>query len=318
MKAKLRRLAARVMLSLPPFESAVRFCCRRPALNRLLQTGGIVIAIPEVAKGPIDRVAQLDGYKLCVDIRNRASARQYFYGETEVPPIVDQCVKTGDTCLDIGANFGVFTCHLASRVGPTGRVVAYEPNPRMAEYLRRSIDLNGFEGFTEVSEVAVCEDAVSSRSFNLCNSHVNTGLSSLLSAADRRLEHPPNGQVEIIKVPTSTLAAEFEQRCFRSVRFAKIDVEGAGPLVLEGGKQLLADGRIEHVLIEVRDVHSSFDQLRSYGFECRWVDGEQTTIARRADERRFGDLFAIHAAEGASITSPSVGIVPRALEDSNS
>jgi len=291
------------MLRSKHLEAAVRYCCRRPRLNRLLQTGGIVTAIPEVADAPVDRVAHLDGFKLCVDIRNRASARQYFYGQTEVPPVVDQCVRPGDTCLDIGANFGVFTCHLASRVGPTGRVIAYEPNPRMAEYLRRSLKLNGFENFAEVREFALCEEAAGTRHFHVNMTSENTGLSSLLTPEERGFQRF-RGSLQTIEVPTSTLSEELDQRGVESVRFAKIDVEGAGPLVLEGGMESLIAGRLAHVLIEVRDVHSSFDQLRTYGFDCRWVDGSVTTVAHGADERRFGDLFATYVSSSACEVSP--------------
>ena len=36
-------------------------------------------------------------------------------------------LRAGDTFLDIGANIGVYSLLAASRVGPSGRVVAFEP-----------------------------------------------------------------------------------------------------------------------------------------------------------------------------------------------
>ena len=44
--------------------------------------------------------------------------------------------------LDIGANIGVHTLHLAKLVGETGQVLAFEPNPVACEELRRNIALN--------------------------------------------------------------------------------------------------------------------------------------------------------------------------------
>src|SRR6187402_1689022 len=43
---------------------------------------------------------------------------------------------TGATALDIGANKGIYSYWLAKAVGPQGRVVAIEPQPEMAEYIR--------------------------------------------------------------------------------------------------------------------------------------------------------------------------------------
>lgn len=54
-------------------------------------------------------------------------------------------LRPGDTVLDIGAHLGVFTLAAAAAVGPAGRVHAFEPNPRHAGLLRRSVAVNGFE-----------------------------------------------------------------------------------------------------------------------------------------------------------------------------
>ncbi len=36
----------------------------------------------------------------------------------------------GDTILDVGANIGVFSVLASLSVGPSGRIVAFEPDPR--------------------------------------------------------------------------------------------------------------------------------------------------------------------------------------------
>ena len=41
----------------------------------------------------------------------------------------------GDVAVDVGANIGIFTLAMGRAVGLTGRVVAYEPNPEVAELL---------------------------------------------------------------------------------------------------------------------------------------------------------------------------------------
>ena len=44
--------------------------------------------------------------------------------------LVQHLVKPGDTVLDVGANFGVYTRVLSQLVGPAGRVISVEPVPQ--------------------------------------------------------------------------------------------------------------------------------------------------------------------------------------------
>jgi 2-polyprenyl-3-methyl-5-hydroxy-6-metoxy-1,4-benzoquinol methylase len=52
-------------------------------------------------------------------------------------------VAAGDTVYDIGANIGYVSLSLAKRVGPGGKVIAFEPVPRNIEALRQNIEING-------------------------------------------------------------------------------------------------------------------------------------------------------------------------------
>jgi FkbM family methyltransferase len=51
-------------------------------------------------------------------------------------------VKRGDTVLDIGANVGAHTLHLARLVGNNGAVIAYEPTAYAVHKLRQNLALN--------------------------------------------------------------------------------------------------------------------------------------------------------------------------------
>ncbi|MGG5812001.1 FkbM family methyltransferase [Falsiroseomonas sp. CW058] len=56
----------------------------------------------------------------------------------------ERMLRPGDTVLDLGAHLGVFALTAAAAVGPAGQVHAFEPNPRHAGLLRRSVAVNGF------------------------------------------------------------------------------------------------------------------------------------------------------------------------------
>ncbi|MDQ7792590.1 MAG: FkbM family methyltransferase [Clostridia bacterium] len=51
-------------------------------------------------------------------------------------------VRPGSTVIDVGANLGYFTVLLGLLVGPSGRVLAYEPNPELHSFLMDNLSLN--------------------------------------------------------------------------------------------------------------------------------------------------------------------------------
>ena len=67
------------------------------------------------------------------------------YGEWSEPEItlLSQILKPGDVVVDAGANIGAHAVPFARRVGPTGRVYAFEPQPRIHHLLGANAFLNG-------------------------------------------------------------------------------------------------------------------------------------------------------------------------------
>lgn len=57
--------------------------------------------------------------------------------------IVSEILTEGDAAIDIGANIGYYTSLCSNRVGPTGKVFAFEPGECMFTKLQAAIDLLG-------------------------------------------------------------------------------------------------------------------------------------------------------------------------------
>jgi len=66
-------------------------------------------------------------------------------------------VHEGDVVVDIGANEGMHTGALLRLVGPTGRLIAFEPIPAMAEILRNKFAA-GYPN-CEINELAISGDS---------------------------------------------------------------------------------------------------------------------------------------------------------------
>ncbi len=63
--------------------------------------------------------------------------------------ILDPYVSEGMTVLELGPGMGFFTLELARRVGPQGRVIAVDVQPKMIEGLVRRAGKAGSDGWIE-------------------------------------------------------------------------------------------------------------------------------------------------------------------------
>ncbi len=145
-------------------------------------------------------------------------------------PIIGAICQPGDVVVDVGANAGVWTLSAARAVGLGGRVLAFEPVPRVAESLRKTVRVNRLRQ-VKVFELALAE-AAGTRAFSV--ERENTGGSRLDT-----MESRPGRTFYAITVKTALLdeiaAAENLQR----LDLMKIDVEGFEHGVLIGSRKTL-------------------------------------------------------------------------------
>lgn len=84
----------------------------------------------------------INGETFRVDPRYRRDmARDH---EPAVAALWRDRLAPGAVCFDVGANVGLHVLQMARRVGPTGRIVAFEPNPAAMKVLRFHVEANGF------------------------------------------------------------------------------------------------------------------------------------------------------------------------------
>jgi len=99
-----------------------------------------------VARRPVRevrvRAGELAGARLLLDLRYE---KAYWLG-THEPAIEAALLRLfgpGDVVYDVGAHAGFFAVLAQRAAGVSGRVVAFEPNPDVAERLRSTLELNG-------------------------------------------------------------------------------------------------------------------------------------------------------------------------------
>jgi FkbM family methyltransferase len=144
-------------------------------------------------------------------------------------------VKPAMTVLDVGAHVGYHACHAGRLVGPTGLVLAFEPEPRNFELLLANVWQNG------LGNVVCFPWAVTNRNGfgTLYLSPTNTG--------DHRLEDDENSGLAIT-VRTAALDSSLVVRA--PVDVVKLDVQGGERVAVEGMAGLLAASPTVRLTVE--------------------------------------------------------------------
>jgi len=211
-------------------------------------------------------------------------------------------VEEGDLVFDIGAHVGDRTLAFAA-LG--GRVVAVEPQPMLAAWLRRNL---AAKGQIEVLEQAVGAEAGAGE---LQVSRATPTVSSMNARWTRDIGTHNPGFAGVrwdsrIEVPVTTLDRMIDTH--GRPRFCKIDVEGHEADVLSGLSQPLESVSVEFVAGALDVAQACVDRLDKLGdYRFNWVVGEQRTfrwkrwrsgddvrewLASGADGVASGDLYA--------------------------
>jgi len=159
--------------------------------------------------------------------------------------IVTAFVRRDDTVVDVGANIGLVALESARAAGPRGRVVAYEPHPRIHRYLVSNIQLNGVTN-VDARQVAIGSEAGAIR--------FTDGQADDMNAVSN------SGG---LLVPAATLDQDLAD-VEGPIGFLKVDVEGYELPVLRGASGTIARSRCLYV--EVAE-----DHFRRFGYHVEDV-----------------------------------------------
>jgi FkbM family methyltransferase len=189
-------------------------------------------------------------------------------------------LRRGDLAVDIGAFKGAYTYWMQRFVGKGGQVIAFEPQPRQAAYLRKVLAAMKYANVT--LEAMGVSDAVGTlRMFVPASGHEATFES-------RKAEEQA---CQTVDVPVTTLDAYFAERAVGPA-FVKIDVEGHESAVLAGARETLARFR-PTLLVECEarhradgDVRPVIEGLTSLGYESSiFLHGQRLPITEFDFER---------------------------------
>ncbi|HUR67907.1 MAG TPA: FkbM family methyltransferase [Candidatus Thermoplasmatota archaeon] len=183
-------------------------------------------------------------------------------------------LKPGDTFLDAGANIGVFSLVASQCVGPTGRVLSVDADPRIFRILSQNLALNDARNVTAVN-LGLGEEKGTLR-FAYGTEGLR-GVGSFLT----------DGRPGDIDVEVRTLAEVASSHGFSGFTGAKFDIEGFEHRVL---KRYLADApreRWPRFMVVERLPHfvekaggDVIALLQEHGYRIVWHEGADHIVVR--------------------------------------
>ena len=178
---------------------------------------------------------------------------------------VECFLKPGMVMVDAGAHHGFYTLLAAKKVGPQGKVIAFEPSPRELRRLRWCLVLNRCRN-VQIEPVALGSSEGVADLFVCLGKE--TGCNSL---------RPPavSEALSKVSVAVTTLDCFLQRSGIQKVDLIKIDVEGAELEVLRGAGELLQRRPRPIICCEVQDLRTKpwgyrakeiIKLLSSYGY----------------------------------------------------
>lgn len=253
------------------------------------QSRQVGVKTPDFAPSTWARV-EVDGLKLWVDLGDRGVSMHCVTGSYEPAEtiFIRNFLSAGMTFVDIGANIGWFTLNAAKIVGPTGRVISFEPRADTYAALNRSLEDNGYLSFCRTHNNAV-GDAPGELLIGWNPQLGNPGGTWLLSEKPLQDAYVNSGaatqKTEVVTLDSVIGDAR--------VDLIKIDVEGAEPLALSGALGVLKNQR-PTILCEINpsllqtvsqtDEQTFVQAIEGWGYECRLLTLEGV-IGRPFQER---------------------------------
>lgn len=207
----------------------------------------------------------LDGTPIEVAPNDYHGRVLYLFGtnDPKVQSTAQGLLRRGDVFLDIGANYSTIGLSIAERVGATGRVHLFEPQERICRSVAQSIAHRRLANVV-LHRVALMDHDGEMR---LSRPRHHSGMATLVDYGGDR------GDWEAEAVPVRNIASYVEPLVAGQEFGAKLDVEGAEPLLMPW---LLSQPGLRFLIFEAAHNQAElFDDVRAarchlYGL-CRNV-----------------------------------------------
>ncbi|HAB18985.1 MAG TPA: FkbM family methyltransferase [Verrucomicrobiota bacterium] len=255
------------MLPTPAQESALANVLRRffraYRYAPISPAHGLIRRICRSLVGQHQRIRLRNGLRLEIDLASEVQQTLFWFDGDYEPQLewaIRELLPVGATCVDCGANCGYIG--LLARRFRHSPVWFIEPHPRLAETIRRNVELNGWAGSCQVIEAAASDEAGETTLFESAHKDGSHSLEANWSDASS-----PGARSEI-RVRRDRLPGLLgDSADLRHIGLLKVDAEGHDFAVLRGLGDWLNPARIGMVYVELSEAREAgFAMLDRAGF----------------------------------------------------
>jgi FkbM family methyltransferase len=227
---------------------------------------------------------KVNNYYMDINLKDRGISKALFiYGvrEKDQMHIIENNLSPGAKVLDIGANIGYYVILESNIMGPSAKIIAYEPSADNFLLLKRNVELNNLADNVEINNAAVSDKSGVSKFYLSDKSNLHT-----LNRVHYRKSAFDMKEQRAIDVATVDIYEIINKH--RDIKFIRMDIEGHEVEVLGGLAKAVRDFDIyPDILFETH--FSKYDSTRhDMGDKLRMLFdlGYSPNIMTSTDERR--------------------------------
>jgi FkbM family methyltransferase len=179
-------------------------------------------------------------YKIIQGVSKAWDIRSGGWSEPELD-LIPLAIRRGETAIDIGANFGLYSYYLSRAVGESGKVFAFEPVPFTAATFELVARLLRFRSVELVAKG--CGDRAGELTFTVPiqdSGAIITGLVHMGQRNDDRDGRARHARFEKTKeIRCEVVVLDDYLGELRDVSFIKCDIEGADLFAMRGATKII-------------------------------------------------------------------------------
>lgn len=232
-----------------PFYKFVRRPFRGKGLSKYHILRNVNLRLERFLRGAHKEFITVKGLKFFLDPQSSITEKGYERVNTE---IIEASIKEGDIFVDIGACIGWFSIIASRKVGPGGKVYAFEPNPNSFRLLKKNIAANNCYNII-AENLAVSNTEKETTLYVVGNLWLGSSLFDPRENPDLfitpHFADDEDKTVREYKVNEVSLGFYFE-KLEGKIDFIKIDAEGMDGLVFDGMKEIIKNNPQIKILME--------------------------------------------------------------------
>ncbi|GET43193.1 FkbM family methyltransferase [Microseira wollei] len=176
----------------------------------------------------------------------------------------------GECAVDVGANIGQMASLMAVKCGGSGKVIAFEPHPKVYEELMKNVNTwNQKEGLARIisHQVALSENAGEGLLRSHATFQISMGRSRVVTEENYQALEGRDYKIKLQKL--DEIIDNHEK-----IGVMKIDVEGHEISVLKGAKEVIESNRIRDIIFEEHAKYPTVltQFLEEYGYSLFYLE----------------------------------------------